>query len=154
VGRVINEPKQTPFGEIVREALQRVEGQLQVRQVQVKVGGDLPEVFGDTERLVEVIQNLVDNACKFMGDEKQPLIEIGAKKQENQNVFFVKDNGIGISRKFHEKVFGLFDKLDPNSNGTGIGLALVKRIVEVHGGKIWIEAEETEKGTTFFFTLS
>lgn len=154
VGRVINEPKQTPFGEIVQEALQRVEGQLQVRQVQVKVGGDLPEVFGDTERLVEVIQNLVDNACKFMGDEKHPLIEIGVQKRENQNVFFVKDNGIGINKKFHEKVFGLFDKLDPNSNGTGIGLALVKRIVEVHRGKIWVESEEAEKGTTFYFTLS
>ena len=154
VGRVINEPKQSPFGEIVKEALQRVEGQLQVRQVQVKVGGELPEVFGDTERLIEVIQNLVDNACKFMGDEKHPVIEIGVQKLENQNIFFVKDNGIGIEKKFHEKVFGLFDKLDPHSSGTGIGLALVKRIIEVHGGKIWIESQGTQKGTTFFFTLS
>lgn len=154
VGRVINEPKQSPFGEIVKEALQRVEGQLQVRQVQVKVGSELPEVFGDTERLIEVIQNLVDNACKFMGDEKHPVIEIGVQKLENQNIFFVKDNGIGIEKKFHEKVFGLFDKLDPHSNGTGIGLALVKRIIEVHGGKIWIESQGTQKGTTFFFTLS
>ncbi len=154
VGRVINEPKLTSFGEIVQEALKRVEGQLQLRQVQVKVGSDLPEVFGDIERLIEVIQNLVDNACKFMGNQQTPIIEIGAKKKENQNIFFVKDNGIGIEKKFHEKVFGLFDKLDPNSNGTGIGLALVKRIIEVHGGKIWIESDETQKGTTFYFTLS
>jgi signal transduction histidine kinase len=154
VGRVINEPKQTPFSEIVKEALQRVEGQLTLRQVQVKVGSDLPEVFGDTQRLVEVIQNLVDNACKFMGDEKQPVIEIGAKKQENINIFYVKDNGIGINKKFHDKVFGLFDKLESDSSGTGIGLALVKRIIEVHGGKIWIKSDETEKGTTFLFTLA
>ena len=154
VGRVINEPKQSPFGEIVKEALQRVEGQLQVRQIQVKVGSDLPDVFGDTERLIEVIQNLVDNACKFMGDEKQPVIEIGVQKQENRNVFFVRDNGIGIEKKFHGKVFGLFDKLDPHSSGTGIGLALVKRIIEVHGGKIWIESQSSPTGTTFFFTLS
>ncbi len=154
VGRVINEPKQSPFGEIVKEALERVEGQLKLRQVQVKVGSDLPEVFGDTERLVEVIQNLVDNACKFMGDEQHPLIEIGVQMQENKNIFFVKDNGVGINKKFHEKVFGLFDKLEADSNGTGIGLALVKRIVEVHGGKIWIKSDEAEKGTTFFFTLS
>lgn len=154
VGRVINEPKQSPFSEIVKEALQRVEGQLQVRQIQVKVGNDLPDVFGDTERLIEVIQNLVDNACKFMGDEKQPMIEIGVQKQENKNIFFVKDNGIGIEKKFHGKVFGLFDKLDPHSSGTGIGLALVKRIIEVHGGKIWIESQSNPSGTTFFFTLS
>ncbi len=154
VGRVINEPKQSPFGEIVKEALKRVEGQLKLRQVQVKVGSDLPEVFGDTERLIEVIQNLVDNACKFMGDEQQPVIEIGTKKQENTDIFYVKDNGIGINKKFHEKVFGLFDKLETDSSGTGIGLALVKRIVEVHGGKIWIKSDEEEKGTTFFFTLS
>ena len=154
VGRVINEPKQSPFGEIVKEALQRVEGQLQVRQIQVKVGSDLPDVFGDTERLIEVIQNLVDNACKFMGDEKQPVIEIGVQKQENRNVFFVRDNGIGIEKKFHGKVFGLFDKLDPHSSGTGIGLALVKRIIEVHGGKIWIESQSSPTGTPFFFTLS
>lgn len=152
VGRVINDPKQTPLGEIVQEALKRVEGQLQLRQVQVRVGSDLPEVFGDTERLIEVIQNLVDNACKFMGDEKHPIIEIDMQKQEDENVYYIKDNGIGIDKKFHEKVFGLFDKLNPNSSGTGIGLALVKRIIEVHGGKIWIESEEG-KGTTFFFTL-
>ncbi|MBK8780534.1 MAG: PAS domain S-box protein [Anaerolineales bacterium] len=154
VGRVMNEPNHSPFAEIVQEALKRVEGQLQMRQVEVKVGSGLPEVFGDTERLIEVIQNLVDNACKFMGDQKEPMIEIGAQKLESGFVFFVKDNGVGIDKKFQERVFGLFDKLDPNSNGTGIGLALVKRIIEVHGGKIWIESKDGEKGTTFLFTLS
>lgn len=153
VGHPMSQPKSMPFEEIVQEALKRVEGQLQVQQVQVKVGSGLPEVFGDTERLVEVIQNLVDNACKFMGDQINPMIEIGSQQHENQNIFFVKDNGIGISEKFHEKVFGLFDKLDPNTNGTGIGLALVKRIIEVHGGRIWIESRGIGEGTTFFFTL-
>ncbi len=154
VGRVMNEPKMTSFEKIIKDALQRVEGQLQLRQVQVKVGSELPEVFGDTERLVEVIQNLVDNACKFMGDQQEPVIEIGVQRREGSSIFYVKDNGIGIDKKFQEKVFGLFDKLDPNSNGTGIGLALVKRIIEVHGGKIWIESNVGEKGTTFLFTLS
>jgi len=154
IGRVMNEPKRSPFVELVKEALKRVEGQLQARQVQVQTGSDLPEVFGDTERLIEVIQNLVDNACKFMGDQNEPIIEIGAQKQESGYVFFVKDNGIGIDKKFQDKVFGLFDKLDPNSNSTGIGLALAKRIIEVHGGRIWIESDTVQKGTTFFFTLS
>jgi len=66
---------------------------------------------------------------------------------------FVRDNGIGIDPKYHEKVFGLFDKLDPQSEGTGIGLALVKRIVEVHGGHIWLESAGAQAGTTFYFTL-
>ncbi len=154
VGRIMNMPQEVPFEEVVKESLRRVEGQLTAGQVKVEVRSDLPHVIGDKERLIEVIQNLVDNACKFMGDQTNPLVEIGAKKMENENVFYVKDNGIGIQKEFHEKVFGLFDKLNPNSEGTGIGLALVKRIVEVHGGRIWIESEGSGKGTTFFFTLA
>lgn len=65
----------------------------------------------------------------------------------------MRDNGIGIKKEFHEKIFGLFDKLNSETEGTGIGLALVKRIIEVHGGKIWLESE-AGKGSTFYFTLS
>jgi PAS domain S-box-containing protein len=152
VGRVMNESKECPFDEIVKESLKRVEGQLTARQVEVRVRGGLPSVFGDKERLIEVMQNLLDNACKFMGTQEHPTIDIGTQVHELQNIFYVRDNGIGIKKEYQEKVFGLFDKLDPNSSGTGVGLALVKRIIEVHGGNIWIESEEG-KGTTFFFTL-
>lgn len=154
VGRVINEPQEIPFEEIVREALKRVEGQLTEWQVKVEVGSGLPTVYGDKERLVEVIQNFVDNACKFTKNQAAPVIQIGFNKKDSENIFYVKDNGIGIKKEFHEKVFGLFDKLDPASNGTGIGLALVKRIIEVHGGKTWVESEGVNQGTTFFFTLA
>jgi PAS domain S-box-containing protein len=154
IGRVTNEKQNIPFQEIVADALQRVEGQLKEKQVQVKVGSDLPTVCVDHERMVEVVQNLVDNSTKFFGDQKQPQIEIGAEVRDDENVFFVKDNGIGIKPEFHDKVFGLFDKLDMSSEGTGVGLALVKRIIEVHGGRIWIESDGAGKGTKFRFTLS
>jgi signal transduction histidine kinase len=154
IGRVVNEPQETPFEEIVREALQRVEGQLTERQIKVEVGSSLPVVFGDKERLVEVVQNFVDNACKFTKEQAQPMIQIGFEEKDNENIFFIKDNGIGIRKEYHEKIFGLFDKLDPASDGTGIGLALAKRIIEVHGGRVWVESDGQNKGTTFFFTLS
>jgi signal transduction histidine kinase len=101
---------------------------------------------------VEVVQNLVDNACKFLGEQSHPRVEIGAQQTGEETVFYVRDNGIGIEPSFQDKVFGLFEKLDPTSDGTGIGLALVKRIVETHNGKIWVESEGG-KGATFCFTL-
>ncbi len=152
VGRMANSPEEIPFEEIVREALDLVEGRLQARQVQVSVQAELPSVFGDRMRLVEVIQNLVDNASKFMGSQKNPLIEIGTQMEMGKSVFFVRDNGAGIEPQHFERIFGLFNKLDAKSEGTGIGLALVKRIIEVHGGKIWVESELGTE-TTFFFTL-
>jgi len=118
----------------------------------VKVGGGLPTIRGDRLRLVEVVQNLVDNAAKFMGSQIRPLIEIGAKTEGETHVFFVRDNGFGIDPKFHSKIFDLFNKLDPKVEGTGIGLALVKRILEVHGGRIWV-VSKPGKGSTFYFTL-
>ncbi len=153
IGRVMNEPEEIPFAEIVQESLKRVDGQLAEGRVTVNVMDELPNIHGDKERLIEVVQNLLDNACKFMGTQQLPIIEIGVKDGNGTNIFYVKDNGGGIKKEFHERVFGLFDKLDPNSSGTGVGLALVKRIVEIHGGNIWIESSEG-KGTTFFFTLA
>ena len=95
----------------------------------------------------------IDNAAKYIHPGTTPCIEIGAKEtNESQATLFVHDNGIGIDPQFHERIFGLFNKLDIHSEGTGIGLTLVKRIIEVHGGKIWVESE-FGKGATFYFTL-
>lgn len=112
-------------------------------------------VYGDRAKLMEVMQNLVDNAAKFTSDQHSPSIVIGAhgEDEDGKSIFFVRDNGIGIDPQYHEKIFGLFDKLDAQSEGTGIGLTLVKRIVETHGGKIWVESQPGQ-GATFYFTLS
>jgi signal transduction histidine kinase len=132
-----------------------VRGSLEAENVQIEIQPDLPVVQGDRARLVEVMQNLIDNACSFMGDRSEPRITIGQRGTDwdGKPIVFVRDNGIGIDPQYHEKVFGLFDKLDPRSPGTGIGLALVKRIVEVHGGRIWVESAGAGCGSTFCFTL-
>jgi signal transduction histidine kinase len=152
VGRIINPPADVPFEEIVRETIELTDGQLRERQVEVKYDADLPVALIDRVRMVEVLQNLIVNAIKFLGSQPHPLIHIGRMERDGENIFFVRDNGIGIAPEHHDRVFGLFNKLDPQSDGTGIGLALVKRIIEVHGGKIWVESE-VGKGATFFFTL-
>ncbi len=153
IGRLVNAPEDVPLDELAHEALQLVRGQMELRSVQVEVFSGLPVVRGDRTRLLEVLQNLIDNAAKYMGDEAHPRVEIGARQDKGEVVCYVRDNGIGIERRFHEKVFGLFDQLDPKVEGTGIGLALVRRIVEVHGGRIWIESEGQGRGSTFCFTI-
>jgi signal transduction histidine kinase len=117
----------------------------------VSIAPDLPEVWGDRVRLLQVMQNLLDNAVKFMGGQTSPSIEIGYRPEGS--VVFVKDNGSGIEPRYHDRIFGLFDKLDADSTGSGVGLALVRRIVELHGGRAWVESEGRERGATFCFTL-
>ncbi len=152
IGRVINPPETVSLEELARQAA-KLCGQLEARGVRLEVGGELPAVNGDRGRLLEVFQNLLDNAVKFMGDQPEPRIEIGGRRQGDKVACFVRDNGGGIDPRYHEKVFALFQRLTPAIEGTGIGLTLVRRIVEVHEGKIWIESEGEGHGSTFWFTL-
>ena len=156
VGRLSNPPQYVPFYDLATEAVNLVAGSIAERGVKVKVAPELPIVFGDKQRLVEMLQNLIDNAVKFMGDQPEPRLEIGARERSNSGevVFFVKDNGIGIKPHFQKKVFELFDRLDPTIEGTGVGLALVKRVIEAHNGRIWIESDGNNNGSTFCFILS
>lgn len=153
IGRLVNSPETIPFGDVVHDALDIVHGRLEAAGVKVQIQPSLPAVYGDRQRLIEVVQNLIDNAAKFMGSQPNPRVEIGQRGEEDgMPIFYIRDNGIGVAPQHHERIFGLFNKLDSNTEGTGIGLAIVKRIVEVHGGRIWVESEEG-KGSTFYFTL-
>ena len=154
IGRIVNPPQAIPFELVVNESIELIGGLLESRNVHVEIHEHLPIIHGDHIRLVEVMQNLISNAVKFMGNQPAPLIEIGTTGLEmnGKPVFFVRDNGIGIEAKYHERIFGLFNRLDPNVDGTGIGLSLVRRIIEVHQGKIWVESQPGE-GATFLFTL-
>ena len=152
VGHVLSAPVAVPFEAVARDAVDLVGGRLKERGVVVDIEPNLPVVYGDRARLLEVIQNLLDNAAKFMGGQGAPRIRIGAREDDGETVLFIEDNGLGIDPSHHERIFGLFDKLDPKAEGTGVGLTLVRRIVELHGGRIWVESGG-EGGATFCLTL-
>lgn len=153
IGRIVNPPKEINTIRLIQDALDSVDARIRSRRVNVKTEAGLPELYGDRIRLREVFENLIDNAIKYMGEQSDPVVEIGIRDQSNKPVFYVKDNGMGIEKQYQEKIFGLFEKLNPTIEGTGIGLALVKRIIETHGGRIWVESEGLGKGSTFCFTL-
>ena len=156
IGRSVNKTEMIDLNSMISEVLELLHGRINGSAVPigVSVEENLPRVYGDGPRLLEVWQNLIDNAAKFMGDQPNPQIEIGQAEnsKDGMPVFFVRDNGIGIEPRFSDRIFGLFDKLDPRTEGTGIGLALVKRIIEFHGGKIWVESDPGQ-GATFYFSL-
>jgi signal transduction histidine kinase len=153
IGRLINTPVEIAFNDVVRDAIEILQGQLKEKNLAVRYTEQDLMIKGDFIRLVEVLQNLLENAIKFMGSQPDPQIEINVLRDGNEApVFYVKDNGMGIASEYHEKIFGLFNKLEAHSSGTGIGLALVKRIIEVHGGRIWVESQPG-LGTTFYFTI-
>lgn len=152
IGRVVNPPEEVYFGEIVHEALRQASGELRSKGIEVSIAEGWPRVRVDRLRVQEALTNLLDNSIKYMGDRPHPEIEVGWRPEGDETVFFVRDNGIGIDPGQQEKVFDLFYKLDPDSEGSGVGLAIVRRIIEIHGGRIWIESEEGE-GTRVLFTL-
>jgi signal transduction histidine kinase len=153
VGHVVHPPEDVPLGDLAREAVELVKGLLGPDRVAVDIAPDLPVVRADRRRLLEVLQNLVENAAKFTAEEREPRISIGWREDGGEPVFFVRDNGRGIEPRHLERVFNLFEKLDPAGEGTGVGLALVRRIVEAHGGRAWAESDGPGKGATFCFTL-
>lgn len=153
IGRFINPPELIPFEYLAKQAIEVTQGYVQERKASITLQQGLPPVYGDKPRLIEVLQNLIENSIKYTDEKTTPVIEIGTQGVEDgKPIFFVNDNGIGIAPEYHEKIFKLFNKLDAFSDGTGVGLALVKRIIEVHGGKVWVESE-VGKGSTFYFTL-
>jgi signal transduction histidine kinase len=152
VGRVANTAVEVSLGDIVSDALELVAGPLAERGVEVDVAPEFPVVCGDKVRLVQVVQNLLENAVKYMGARRDPHVEIGVRPDPDYVVCFVRDNGIGVDPRYAQRIFNLFEKLDPRSEGTGIGLALVKRILEFHRGSIAVESDGSH-GSTFVFRL-
>ena len=153
VGRVINPPVEVDAVRLIRDALDNLDERLRPKNITLQISPAFPNLYGDRTRLREVFENLIENAAKYIGEQANPQIEIGTRTEKNEQIIFVKDNGIGIEERYHTRIFALFEKLNPSIDGTGIGLALVKRIVEVHGGRVWVESEGLGKGSTFCFAI-
>lgn len=156
IGRVAEPSEPVPLAEVAEQATELLAGTINERGARIEIAADLPTVLGDRRRLLEVFQNLIENAVKY-SDAETPRVEIGHRPPsgvpgDEQPVVFVQDNGPGIAPAYQEKVFGLFERLDTSRDGTGIGLAIVRRIVEVHGGRIWVESDGID-GSTFCLAL-
>ncbi len=139
------------LGKLVDQALRTLRTATDEAGARVR-RGELPALAGDPLQLSLLFQNLISNAIKFRRREESPSIEISARRRAGEWEFAVRDNGIGIERGETERVFQMFRRLRPEIPGSGIGLAIGRRIVERHGGKIWVESEPG-KGSTFYFTL-
>jgi signal transduction histidine kinase len=152
-GKSVDMALPVPLTDLTREAAGLLDATLQQRGITVVFPDNLPVVKGDRQRLLQVMTNLLDNAVKFMGDQKDPRIEVNIRAGTGVPVVCVQDNGMGIRNEDLQKVFGLFERFHPDISGNGMGLATVKRIIEAHGGKIWVESEGEGKGTAVCFTL-
>ena len=140
--------------EVVDEALNRLEYAILEKKAEIVVQDNLPIIKCDRVRFVEIFANLISNAIKYSSVDRQPKIEIGVKVESEETVFYVRDNGIGIEKADIGAVFQMFKRINPSDSieGTGAGMVIVKKLIEKHNGKIWIESEYGV-GTTFFFTL-
>jgi light-regulated signal transduction histidine kinase (bacteriophytochrome) len=142
------EDRQINFNLMIDEVLRTI---IVPTTINISVQDNLPSLHGNAWRFKQVFQNLIQNAIKY-NDKETGFVEVGATEKDTHFEFFVKDNGIGISDTYFNRIFKVFTKLESNSASSGIGLSIVQKIVHYYQGKIWLESEEG-KGTTFYFTL-
>ena len=153
MGRSEVKKSRVNFGYLVEGILKDLEEETKDRDIAWKVG-ELPEVFCDGSMLRLVFVNLISNAAKFTRPRPKALIEIGCHSEQGEFIFFVRDNGVGFDPKYKDKLFCVFQRLHHQDEfeGTGIGLANVRRLIHRHGGRTWAEGE-IENGATFYFSL-
>jgi light-regulated signal transduction histidine kinase (bacteriophytochrome) len=153
LGRQAVSRQTVAIDEVARLALDEFQGEREARHVEV-IMGDLPACEGDPGLLRQVWVNLLSNAFKFTRDREEARIELGAQMADGGPVYFVKDNGVGFDMRYVDKLFGVFQRLhrQEDYDGTGVGLAIVQRIVHRHGGRVWAEGKEGQ-GAAFYFTL-
>ena len=152
LGRKPLSKQPVPAGPIIEQVLHDARQQTDGRSVSVSVG-DLPVLWGDPALLKQVFVNLIDNAFKYTRMRPEAVIEIGSREIDGEQVLFVRDNGAGFDMKYADKLFGVFQRLHraEDFEGTGVGLAIVQRIIQRHGGRVWAEVA-VDQGATLYFT--
>jgi signal transduction histidine kinase len=151
IGRAARPAEQVALADVVDDVLAELSEPVRTQSIKVTVG-DLPAVWAVRTEMEQVVRNLLTNAVKYMGDTETPAIEVAAVTRGASVEIAVRDSGIGIDPAYHEKVFEIFQRLKQvSADGTGVGLAIVKKIVERAGGRIWVESAAGE-GSTFRFT--
>jgi len=155
VGAVKYDFKNNDCGILINDVIKTLEIKISTNKINLSIQENLPVVLCDEKRLRDVFFNLVSNAIKFMGDDNQKEINIGCDKEGDYYKIFIEDTGIGIRSEHHEQIFAIFRRLkEVEIEGTGVGLAIVKKIVELHNGKIWVESPVNEgRGSRFCFTI-
>ncbi len=145
----------TDSGGLVKQAAQALDTVIASRGAKITITGELPRIHAVPQHYARVFSALLDNALKFTEADKTPDIVISAQRNDNAWAFSMQDNGIGVEKEFQERIFQPFRKLytDDVYPGIGMGLAIVKKIVEMHGGKIWVESEAGQ-GAVFTFTIA
>ena len=151
-GQLVKPAEDIPFGEVVEEALGQFAERVRSIGATISLAETFPRVYADRMMIKRVLTNLIQNSIAYRDKTRLLTIEIGYRLSEGEAVFFVRDNGMGIDTSETEKVFALFYRGTAEGEGSGAGLAIVKRIIEAHGGRIWIESQPGE-GTTMCFTL-
>lgn len=154
-GRVVGAKRRFSTYKLVKEIYMCFYPQILQHQINFSISKSLPIIYGDRQRLQTVFENLIGNAIKFISDKRAPLIEVDCVDRNSYYEFCVRDNGIGIDPADHQRIFEVFQKCERklhDNNGTGVGLTIVKKIVEHHGGTVWVESK-LDKGATFYFTL-
>jgi signal transduction histidine kinase len=150
IGRRQENPEIVDLHDTLKEILSIVKERFKEKGIEAVIMPSLPQFSYERGHLTHLFQNLITNAEKFMGDQPHPRIEIGGQEDKDGFEFYVKDNGIGIDPNYFDKIFGVFHRLkEVTVEGTGVGLSIVKKIVELGGGKIWLESQKGA-GTTFF----
>jgi signal transduction histidine kinase len=156
ISRIQNPYENVDMANLIKSVMEKVDFDVKTHKVEVVIAKALPVVYCDRIKITEVFLNLITNAIKFSSKNKEtnPRVEVGYSDKGHAHEFYVKDNGIGIDKKYHQEVFGIFRRLHTQEEyeGTGAGLSIAKKIIEDHKGSIWIDSEPG-KGATFYFTI-